>query len=149
MDLMESFGNLSSLVPLDPVDPSAPEKYSFMVDVEPDSKSGSVGVSHTPSAWLLSIMDFLQPYCSFVDQWIEPYSNAWALQVLNLKVHEKAPHVEIESSLNPMDSLQGCLLLEVWFVTSWASAEALVLASYLAVLPAYFHVQNLSVWNHL
>jgi hypothetical protein len=38
------------------------------VDVEPDSMSGFVGVSHTPSAWLLAIMDFPQPYCSFVDQ---------------------------------------------------------------------------------
>jgi hypothetical protein len=29
MDLMKSFGNLSSLVPLDPVDPSAPENIPF------------------------------------------------------------------------------------------------------------------------
>jgi hypothetical protein len=117
--------------------------------VEPDSKSSSVGVSHTPSVWILAIMDFPQPYCSSVDHYIEPYSNAWALQVLKLKVHEKAPHVEIEASSNSMDSLQGCLLLEVWFVPSWASAEASTLDSYLAVLPTYFHVQNLSVWNHL
>jgi hypothetical protein len=66
-----------------------------------------------------------------------------------MKVHEKDPHAEIESSSNPMDSLQGFLLPKVWFVPSWASFEALMLASYLAVLPAYFHVQNLSVWNHL
>jgi hypothetical protein len=66
-----------------------------------------------------------------------------------MKVHEKAPHVEIESSSNPMDSLQGFLLPKVWFVPSWASVEASAMASYLVVLPAYFHVQNLSVWNHL
>jgi hypothetical protein len=71
------------------------------------------------------------------------------LQVLKLKVHEKAPHVEIESSLNPMDSLQDFLLAKVWYVPSWAYAKALTLTSYLAILPAYFHVQNLSVWNHL
>jgi hypothetical protein len=29
MDLMKSFGNLSSLVPLDPVDPYAPENIPF------------------------------------------------------------------------------------------------------------------------
>jgi hypothetical protein len=29
MDLLKSFGNLSSLVPLDPVDPSAPENVLF------------------------------------------------------------------------------------------------------------------------
>jgi hypothetical protein len=29
MDLMNSFGNLSSLVPLDPVDPSAPKNIPF------------------------------------------------------------------------------------------------------------------------
>jgi hypothetical protein len=75
--------------------------------------------------------------------------NAWASQVQKLKIHEKAPHDEIESSSNPMDSLQGCLLPKVWYVPSWASAEASVLASYLDVLRAYFHVQNWSVWNHL
>ena len=52
-------------------------------------------------------------------------------------------------SSNPMDSLQSFLLPEVWFVPSWASAEASALASYLDVLPAYFHVHNMSVWNHL
>jgi hypothetical protein len=57
-----------------------------------------------------------------------------------MKVREKAPHAEIESSSNPMDSLQGFLLLEVWYVPSWAYDEYLVLASYLAVLPTYFHV---------
>jgi hypothetical protein len=119
------------------------------VEVEPDSKSGSVGVSHTPSAWLLAIMDFLQPYYSSMDQYIEPYSNAWASQVLKLKEHEKAPHVDIDSSSNPMDSMQGCLLPKVWFVPSWASAEASVMDSYLDILLAYFHVENLSVWNHL
>jgi hypothetical protein len=66
-----------------------------------------------------------------------------------MKIHEKAPHVEIESSSNPMDSLQDCMLPEVWYVPYWASAEASTLDSYLSVLPAYFHVQNLSVWNHL
>jgi hypothetical protein len=29
MDLMKSFGNLSSLVPLDPMDPTAPENIPF------------------------------------------------------------------------------------------------------------------------
>jgi hypothetical protein len=110
------------------------------VEVEPDAKSNSLGVSHTPSAWMLSIMDCPQNYCSSADQWIEPYSNAWASQVLNLKVHEKAPHAKIESSSNPMYSLQGFLLAEVWYMPSWASAEASTLDSYLDVLPAYFPV---------
>jgi hypothetical protein len=83
------------------------------VEVEPDAKSNSLGVSHAPFAWLLAIMDCPQPHCRDLDQKIEPYSNAWASQVLNLKVHEKAPHVEIESSSNPMDSLQGYLLPKV------------------------------------
>ena len=48
-------------------------------------------------------------------------------------MHEKTPHAEIESSLNPMDSLQGYLLPEVWFVPSWESIEASVLDSYLDV----------------
>jgi hypothetical protein len=65
-----------------------------------------------------------------------------------MEIHEKDTHAEIESSSNPMDSLQGCLLHEVRFVPSWESAETSVLASYLAVLLAYFYVQNLSVWNH-
>jgi hypothetical protein len=111
-----------------------------MVEVEPDSKSGSVGVSHTPFAWILSIMDFPQPYCVFVDRYIKPYRNAWASQVLKLKVHEKAPHDEIDSSSNPMHSLQGCMVPKVWSVPSCASAEASMLASYLDVLPSYFHV---------
>jgi hypothetical protein len=67
MDLMKSFGKLSGLISLDPMDPSALEKYSFMVEVEPDSKSDSIGVSHTPSAWILSIMDFPQYYFRSAD----------------------------------------------------------------------------------
>ena len=43
-------------------------KYSFQVEVELDSKSGSVGLIHTPFAWVLFIMDFPQPYCSYADQ---------------------------------------------------------------------------------
>jgi hypothetical protein len=66
-----------------------------------------------------------------------------------LKVHEKAPHAEIKPSSNPMVSLQGFLLPEVWHVPYWASIEDLALDSYLVVLPTYFHVHNLSVWNHL
>ena len=67
MDLMNSFGNLSSLVPLDPVDPFALENISFwwkwnQIPID------SIGVSHTPFAWLLSIMDFPQPYCRSVDK---------------------------------------------------------------------------------
>jgi hypothetical protein len=111
-----------------------------MMEVEQDEKFDSLGVSHTPSAWLLSIMDFSQPYYRSVDHYIEPYSNAWASQVLKLKVHEKDPHAEIKPSSNPMDSLQGFLLPKVWFVPSWAYVEASMLASYLAVLPSYFHV---------
>jgi hypothetical protein len=83
------------------------------VEVEPDAKSDSLEESHAPPAWLIAIMDFPQPYCRFADQYVEPYRNAWASQVLKMKVHEKAPHYEIESSLNPMDSLQGFLLPEV------------------------------------
>jgi hypothetical protein len=119
------------------------------VEVELDSKFDSLGVIHTPSAWILSIMDFSQPHCRSLDQNIEPYNNAWASLVQKLEVHEKDPHVEIECSSNPMDSLQGFLLPEVWYVISWESVEASTLASYLVVLPAYFHVQNSSVWNHL
>ena len=115
------------------------------MEVEPDSKSDSLGESHAPPAWLLAIMDFPQPYCSSSDKPIEPYNNAWASQVLKLEVHEKAPHAEIDSSLNPMDFLQGCLLLEVWYVPYWEATEASTLASYLAILPTYFHVHNLSV----
>jgi hypothetical protein len=58
------------------------------------------------------------------------------------KIHEKAPHAEIESSSNPMDLLQGLLLPEVWIVPTWASAEASTLAPHLAVLPAQLHVHN-------
>jgi hypothetical protein len=115
--------------------------------VELDSKFGSVGVSHTPSAWFLSIMDFPQPNCSYADQWIEPYRNAWASHIIKMKVHEKAPYAQIKSSSNPVDSLQGFLLHEVWYVPSWASTEASTLASYLVVLPAYFHVQNMRVYG--
>jgi hypothetical protein len=57
-----------------------------------------------------------------------------------MKVHEKAPHVEIESYSNPMDSLEGFLLPKVGFVPSWESSEASALASYLAILSSYFHV---------
>jgi hypothetical protein len=75
------------------------------VEVEPDEKFDSLGVSHTPFAWFLSIMDFPHPYCRYVDQYIEPYNNAWASQVMKLKIHVKDPHDEIESSSNPMDPL--------------------------------------------
>jgi hypothetical protein len=51
-----------------------------------------------------------------VDQCIEPYNNAGESLVQTLKLHEKAPHAEIESSSNPMDSLQGHHLPEVWIV---------------------------------
>ena len=68
------------------------------MEVELDAKSASLGVSHSPFAWLLAIMDFPHPYCRYVDQYIEPYSNVWASQVMKLKVNEKAPHDEIDSS---------------------------------------------------
>jgi hypothetical protein len=119
------------------------------VEVVPYPKSNSLGVSHTPSTLLLSIMDFPQHHYRVADKNIESYNNAWESKVQKIKVHEKDPRVEIESSLNSMDSLQGFLLLEVWSVPSWASDEASTLASYLVVLPSYFHVHNLSVWNHL
>jgi hypothetical protein len=83
------------------------------VEVEPDAKSDSLGLIHTPFSLLIVIIDFPQPHCRAMDQNIEPYSNAWASQVLKLKVHEKAPHAKIESSSNPMDYLQGYLLPEV------------------------------------
>jgi hypothetical protein len=79
------------------------------VEVEPDAKSNYLGGSHAPLSWLISIMDFPKTYCRFADQYINSYSNAWASQVLKLKIHEKDPHAEIESSPNPMDFLQGCL----------------------------------------
>jgi hypothetical protein len=104
--------------------------------------SDSLGVSHTPHAWILSITDFPQPYYRSMDLKIEPYSNAWASQVQKMKLHERAPHDEIESSSNPMDSLQGFLLPEVWVMPTWASAEALVLVPHLAILSAQLHVQN-------
>jgi hypothetical protein len=62
------------------------------VEVEPDPKFDSLGESHAPPAWLLPILDCQQPHCRYVDQKIEPYSNAWASLVQNLKVHEKVPH---------------------------------------------------------
>ena len=119
------------------------------MEVEPNDKSDSLGVSHTPFSWMLAIMDCPKPHCRATDKKIEPYRNAWESQVLKIKVHEKAPCDKIESSSNPMNSLQGFLLPEVWYVPSWAYVEASTLASYLDVLPAYFHIQNLSVWNHL
>jgi hypothetical protein len=61
MDLMKSFGNLSGLVPLDPMDPSAPENIPFWWKWNQIPSLVLVGVSHTPSAWLLAIMDFPQP----------------------------------------------------------------------------------------
>jgi hypothetical protein len=73
----------------------------------------SLGVSHTSFARLLPIVDFQQPHCRYVDKKIETYNNAWTSLAQKLKVHEKAPHDEIESSLNPMDSLQGYLLPKV------------------------------------
>ena len=83
------------------------------MEVELDAKSDSLGESHAQHACLLSIMDFPHPYCRFVDQYIEPYSNAWESKVLKMKVHEKALHAKIKSSSNPVDSLHGCLLPEV------------------------------------
>jgi hypothetical protein len=83
------------------------------VEVEPDPKSDSLRVSHTPSTWMLATMDCPRPHCRVVDQNIEPYSNAWASQVLKMKVHEKAHHAKTKSSSNPMDSLQGNMFLEV------------------------------------
>jgi hypothetical protein len=40
-----------------------------------------------------------------------------------------------------MDSLQGCMFLEVWIFPTWESSKSLVLAPHLAVLPP-LHVQN-------
>jgi hypothetical protein len=83
------------------------------VEVEPNAKSDSLEEIHAPPAWLLPIMDFQQLHCRYVDHKIEPNRNAWASLVQKMKVHEKAPHAEIKSSSNPMDSLQGYLLPEV------------------------------------
>jgi hypothetical protein len=74
-----------------------------------------------------------------VDQKIEPYINAWASLVQKLRVHEKDPHVDIES-LNPMDPLQGFLLREVWIVPTWEFAEASTLAPHLVLLPTHMDV---------
>jgi hypothetical protein len=68
------------------------------VEVEPDRKYDYLGVSHTPFAWMLPIMDFPQPHCRYVDQNIEPYRNAWESLVQKMKVHEKDPHAKIKSS---------------------------------------------------
>jgi hypothetical protein len=76
-----------------------------MVEVEPDPKSNSIGLSHTSLAWFLAIMDFPQPHCRAADQNIEPYNNVVASMVQTMKLHEKSLHVEIDSSSNPMDSL--------------------------------------------
>jgi hypothetical protein len=89
------------------------------VEVEPDTKSNSLGESHAHPPWLLPIVDFQQPHCRYVDQNIEPYSNARASLVHKLKIHEKDPYVEIKSSSNPMDPMKGFLLPEVWTVTTW------------------------------
>jgi hypothetical protein len=112
------------------------------VEVETDPKSDSLGVNHTPPTWLLPIMDFPQPHYRSVDQNIEPYRNAWESQVENIKIHENASHVEIESSSNPMDPPQDFLLHEVWTIPTWAFVEALVLAPHLAILPTLLHVHN-------
>jgi cell wall assembly regulator SMI1 len=85
-------------------------------------------------------MDFSQPHYRAADQKIEPYRNAWASLVQNLKVHEKASHAEIESSSNPVDSLQGSLFPKVWIVPTWAYVEAPVLAPHMAVLLAQIHI---------
>jgi hypothetical protein len=110
------------------------------VEVEQDPKYDSLGESHDPLAWLLPIVYYQQPHCRYVDKKIEPYNNAWESLVHNMKVHEKDPHAEIESSLNPMDPLQGCLLHVVWTMPTWAFAEAMTLSPHLAVLPAHLHV---------
>ena len=115
------------------------------MEVEPDPKSDSLGEFHAPPAWLLPIVDCQQPHCRYVDQKIEPYNNAKASLIHKLKVHEKDPHAEIESSSNPMDPLQGNLLPKAWIVPSWASVEASSLSPYLVVLPSHFCVQNPSV----
>jgi hypothetical protein len=112
------------------------------VEVEPDPKSDSLGVSHTPLAWLLPIMDFPQPHYISTDQNTESYNNAWESLVRKLKIHEKVPHANIDSSSNPMDSLQGHMLPEVWTMPTWASAEALALDPHMVVLPALIHVHN-------
>jgi hypothetical protein len=67
------------------------------VEVEPDPKSYSLGVIHTPHACMLSIMDYPQLHYRYVDQNIEAYNNAWASLVQNMKVHDKDPHDEIDS----------------------------------------------------
>jgi hypothetical protein len=51
-----------------------------------------------------------------MNQKVEPYRNAWESLVQKLKLHEKDPHVEIESSSNKMDSLQGRMFPEVWII---------------------------------
>jgi hypothetical protein len=77
-----------------------------------------------------------------VDHNIEPYRNAWASLVHNLKVHEKDPHAEIKSSSNPLYPLQGFLLPEVRTMPTWAFTESPTLAPHLAILPAHLDVQN-------
>ena len=58
-----------------------------------------------------------------------------------MKVHEKDPHAEIDSSLNPMDSLDEIdSLLEVWTVPTWASAKSQSLTPHMAVLHDQIHV---------
>jgi hypothetical protein len=112
------------------------------VEVKPDPKSNSLGEIHAPPTWMLPIADFQQPHCKYVDHKIEPYRNAWASLVQKMKVHEKDPHAEIESSSNPMYPLQGFLLPEVWIVPTWVFFEDLTMAPHLAILPTHLHVQN-------
>jgi hypothetical protein len=85
-------------------------QVSFLLEVELNPNSNSLGVSHTPHAWLLTIMDFPKPHCRVADHKIEPYRNAGESMVHKLKVHEMTSHAKIESSSNPMDSLQGFVL---------------------------------------
>jgi hypothetical protein len=73
---------------------------------------------------------------------IEPYRNAWESLVQKLKIHEKYPHDEINSSSNPMDPLQGFLLPELWIVPTWEFTEYLTLSPHLVVLLAHLYVQN-------
>jgi hypothetical protein len=52
-----------------------------------------------------------------------------------MKINEKDYHVQIESTSNTMDLLQGIIFPKVWTVLTWACAEALGLAPHLDVLP--------------
>jgi hypothetical protein len=62
--------------------------------------------------------------------------------VEKMKLNEKDPLADIDSSSNPMDPVQGFLRPEVWTVPTWAFTESLTMSPHLVVLPSHLQAQN-------